>query len=207
MSRLPDITQGLRQIFRAPPVLRFDEPTGEGELHRTMRQIVDHPWIRHLPFMGIVGATLALLGVWVATRSPGMAIGMALLLYAQISALSSRYVIQSIWATTSLAVRRAVSRGSLSPGNPADRALVEKASTALRTYGWALGYVIPGFYALVAVILLILTLSSRDYPLRGGGLFAFVFVGMALNILLAFLPNRIFVRYAKEIIARSNRGT
>lgn len=199
----------LRRLFSAAPSLprlQMDDATEPAELRRHMRMIIDHPVVRSLPYAALLGPMLACILILVLTGSPGLAIGLALLLYAQLSRWSSGFVLRSIWATTTIALRNALNGNAMSKDTPEDVRLVDKTAKALRAYAIALLYVIPGLNVLVALIVLALAFAPGAPGLPASA--AIILLGVVtLSVVLAFIPNRTFVRHAHLIMVKSREVT
>lgn len=192
----------IRPLAKSVPVVSLDNETDPGELRLSMRRILDHPVAKHLPFLALLVPAAACVLLWALTQIPGVAIAAALVLYAQLSALSSRHVITSIWATTTLAIRKALANGAMSKKDAGDRALVAQASKAFMVYGFALTILVPALNILVAIGVLWVTATSRGGVVPTT-LLSVLLATVIFSAFLAFIPNRVFVRLANKILAKS----
>lgn len=207
MGILDQLYALVRPMATSVPVVSMTNASDPGDLRQAMRRVVDHPVVKHLPHVAVLAPTLACVVLWAFTQSPGVAIGAALVLYAQLSALSSKHVVASLWATTTLAIRRAVAAGTMSRTDPGDQALVAEAAKAFTVYGFALTVVVPGLNLLVALAVLGLTVMSGEAGAVPTMLLSALVLTLAISAVLTLVPNRIFVRHATTILSRAAGGT
>lgn len=202
LSRIGHILLGSAPV----PALSMEDTTEAGVLRQQMRLIVDHPVIRFFPYLAILAPMVACILVLIISQSPGLAVGLALLLYAQLSARSSGFLLRSIWATTTIALRNAVNSGRMSTAEQDDVDLVNKTSRALKQYAFALAYLNPALNVTAALIVLVISFApwAGSLPIS---LAAVILVAITLSVCLAFIPNRIFLRLANRILAKSKESS